>query len=96
MLLFITITSIDRDIEVFVSRNGQLEQFKLHVDDIIETQIKKYINFAGANFHEITNLTRTFLSSNIVGIYQTSATPVSVFKRGTMPNVIKIIKLNRQ
>ena len=76
-----------------VVRNGNLNTFSIHIDDILNSKIKKYINFAGANFHELNNITKSFLSSNVDGIYQTSATPASVFKKAASTTNIVLINL---
>jgi hypothetical protein len=78
--------NVGKDIKIAVSRNGEEINFDVRVKNTQDEKILKYLSFASAYFHEITSFVKSYLSSNIDGVYLTYTAQGSPFARISSKN----------
>lgn len=82
--------NVGKKIAISVSRNGEIKNLDIEkVDNTENNKITKYVSFAGAYFHDISNMVKYFLYSNIDGVYLTYTNIGSPFSKVASPGQVK-------
>ena len=78
--------NVGKNINIAVSRNGEEIHFDVRVKNTQDEKFLKYLSFASAYFHEITSFVKSYLFSNIEGVYLTYTAQGSPFARISSKN----------
>jgi hypothetical protein len=87
-LLFDSILNenVGQEITVTVSRNGELIPLPIKVNNTQDDKITKYVSFAGAYLHDISTSVKSYLFTNIEGVYLTYTAIGSPFSKVSSKN----------
>lgn len=78
--------NVGKDINLVVSRNGEIINVKVRVSNTEDQKFLKYLSFASSYFHEITSLVKSSLFTKLEGVYLTYTSPGSPFSRISQKN----------
>jgi S1-C subfamily serine protease len=78
--------NVGNEITVTVSRNGEIITLNIKVNNTQDDKISKYISFAGAYFHDISDSVKSYLFTNIEGVYLTYTSVGSPFSKISAKN----------
>ena len=78
--------NVGKEIIVTISRNGELLSLPIKVGNTQEDKISKYVSFAGAYFHDISTSVKSYLFTNIEGVYLTYTSVGSPFSKISSKN----------
>jgi hypothetical protein len=77
--------NVGKELSITVSRNSALYNLQIkNVDNAVDYKIKEYLSFSGATFHDVTNIVKYSLYTELEGVYLTYATIGSPFSKVSM------------